>query len=202
MANKISLFDKLCSLENLELAFRNARKRKTLKKYVINFEERLQENLLNLRNELILKTYKPKPLETFIVRDPKTRKISKSDFRDRVIHHALYNVIETIFDKGFIYDSYANRIGKGSLKALERFDYFKRKVSKNNSRKCFVLKADIRHYFETVDHEILISIIKNKIKDQGIIELIKLILNNHGGGGENWNAFRKFNFSVFCKCLS
>ena len=117
-------------------------------------------------------------LKTFIFRDPKTRKISKSDFRDRVMHHALINMIEPIFDNSFIHDSYANRKGKGTLKALQRFDYFSRKVSKNNTRDCFVLKADIKHYFEEVDHEILLQIILKKIRDKNVIWLIKQILKN------------------------
>ena len=174
-----NLWEELCSYENLELAFRKARKHKTLKPYVIEFEKNLNENLLQLRAELLMLTYKPKPLETFILRDPKTRKISKSDFRDRVVHHALCNIIEPIFEKVFIFDSYANRKGKGTLKALQRFDYFKRKVSKNNTKQCFVLKADIRHYFDTVDHEVLVEIIKRKIKDKNVIWLIKTILQNH-----------------------
>ncbi len=89
-----NLFEKLCSYDNLELAFKRARKRKTLKKYVIEFEENLKENLLELRNELIFHAYRPKPLKTFIVRDPKTRKIRKSEFRDRIVHHALCKYIQ------------------------------------------------------------------------------------------------------------
>lgn len=175
------LYNKLCSYENLELAFKRARKHKTLKKYVIDFEKNLKENLLQLKADLLFHSYKPKPLETFTIRDPKTRKISKSDFRDRVVHHALCNIIEPIFEKSFIYDSYANRVGKGTLKAIERFDYFKRKASNNNERECFVLKADIRHYFDTVDHETLISILQKKIKDKKVIWLIKEIISNHKG---------------------
>ncbi|MEK6947299.1 MAG: reverse transcriptase/maturase family protein [Nanoarchaeota archaeon] len=189
MEKDFDLFNKLCSYENLELAFRKARKRKTLKHYVIEFERSLKQNILDLRNELIFHAYKPRLLKTFIVRDPKTRKISKSHFRDRVIHHALCNIIEPIFEKSFIHDSYANRINKGSLKAIERFDYFKRKVSKNNSRVCYVLKADIKSYFERVNHEILLNTIRKKIKDERIIWLITIILQNHRtspiGGGRN-----------------
>jgi len=95
------------------------------------------------------------------------------------VHHALCNVIEPLFDKTFIYDSYANRLGKGTLKAIERFDQFKRKASKNNTKTCYVLKADIRHYFETVDHNILLSIIKRKVPDERILWLISTILANH-----------------------
>ncbi len=181
--NDSSLFDKICSIENLELAFKRARKRRSNKKYVIAFEKNLAENLRQLQNELISQTYKPKPLQTFILQDPKTRKISKSHFRDRIIHHALCNVIEPIFDKSFIFDSYANRKGKGTLKAIQRFDFFKRKVSKNNSRKCFVLKADIKQYFDSVDHEILLSLVERKITDSKVIWLIRTILSNFKSSG-------------------
>ncbi len=178
------LFSEVVSYENLELAFQKARKGKTLKDYVIKFEEMLEDNLLILRNELIFHTYKPKPLETFILRDPKTRKISKSDFRDRVVHHAIVNIMEDIFDKSFIHDSYANRKGKGTLKAIERFDFFKRKVSRNNTRRCFILKADIRHYFENISHNIFLSVIKKKINNLRLLWLIKVILANHNVGGD------------------
>ncbi len=174
-----TIFEKICSEENLLLAFQNARKGKTLKLYVIVFEKNLKNNLKQIRRELLDYTYRPKPLATFILRDPKTRKISKSDFRDRIVHHALIQVIEPIFDKTFIYDSYANRIGKGTLKAVGRFDFFKRKVSKNNTRTCYILKADIRHYFETISHDILISLIKKKIRDKSTINLINTILKNY-----------------------
>ena len=172
------LFDELCSFHNLYIAYERARKGKTQKNYVIEFEKDLNENLLQLRNELLIQIYKPRTLKTFILRDPKTRKISKSDFRDRIIHHAICNIIEPIFEKSFINDSYANRIGKGTFKAIERFDCFKRKVSKNNTRKCFALKADIKHYFETVNHNILLNILRNKICDENVIWLIKQILDN------------------------
>lgn len=179
--SKSNLYDNLCSYDNLEFAFQKARKGKTEKDYVIEFEANLEENLFALRNELLFHTYQPKPLKIFILRDPKTRKISKSDFRDRIVHHALCNIIEPTFDKGFICDSFANRKGKGTLNAIKRFDLFKRKVSKNNTRKCYVLKADIKSYFDTVNREILLKLIKQKISDKKIIWLIKQILNNHKG---------------------
>ncbi len=173
------LWQQLCSFKNLELAFKRARKHKTLKLYVIKFESDLQNNLSLLRTELLLHSYQPKPLETFILRDPKTRKISKSDFRDRIVHHALCNIIEPFFEKSFIHDSYANRIGKGALKAIGRFEHFSRKVTKNNTLPAYALKADIRHYFETVNHDVLINMLKKRIKDERIVWLIKKILINH-----------------------
>jgi len=175
----MDLYSELCSYENLELAFKKARKGKTLKPYIIEFEASLDENLKQLCQELLLHSYRPKPLETFILRDPKTRKISKSDFRDRVVHHAICNIIEPLFEKCFIFDSFANRLGKGTFKAIERFEHFARKVSRGFTRPCFVLKADIRHYFETVDHNILLSILRHKIKDKQLLWLIQIILQNY-----------------------
>ncbi|MEK6906592.1 MAG: hypothetical protein AABW81_03150, partial [Nanoarchaeota archaeon] len=147
---------------NLLLAWKNAKKGKTKRRYVKRFQRNLKENLLKLKEELENNTYKPCDLKYFIFRDPKTRKISKSAFRDRVVHHALCNIIVYGFQKGFIYDSHANQIGKGTLKAIERFDAFKRKVSLNNTRECYVLKADIKHYFEEINHQKLVEIIKRK----------------------------------------
>ena len=178
------LYAQLCSYENLELAYEKARKRKTFKRYVILFEENLKENLLQLRHELLSKTYRPQPLKTFILRDPKTRKISRSEFRDRVVHHAICNIIEPIFEKCFIYDSYANRAGKGTHQAIQRFDSFKRKVSKNNTKKAYVLKADIKQYFESVPHRTLLKILQKRIKDPDLLWLMSVILaNNHSKEG-------------------
>lgn len=174
-----NLWGGLCSLENLFLAYKKARKKKTGKLYVQEFEKDLLNNLLKLQYELQNKTYSPKPLITFTIREPKTRKISKSDFRDRIIHHALCNILEPIFDKTFIHDSYANRKGKGTLKAVERFDHFKRKVSRNNTRKCFVFKADIKKYFDNVDHKTLLKILNKKVVDADVLWLVQRILGNH-----------------------
>lgn len=118
-------------------------------------------------------------LQEFILRDPKTRKINRSAFRDRIVHHALCNVIEPIFERKFIFDSYANRRGKGTFKAIERFNYFSREVTKNYSSSAFVLKADIRKYFENVHHPILLSILQKRIPNQKVIWLIKTILSNY-----------------------
>ncbi len=183
------LFDKLTNYNNLLLAYEKARMRKTQKQYVIEFEKNHPNELFKLQWELLTHTYKPRPLTTFTVRDPKTRTISSSHFRDRVIHHAICNVIEPIFEKRFICDTYANRKGKGTLAALKRFDCFLRKATRNgrtiseaktgNDVAGYALKADIKHYFDTVDQEILISILRKKIHDEDLLALIQLILSNH-----------------------
>lgn len=188
------LYPKIYDLKNLILAFKKARKGKTKKLYVIEFENNLRKNLFDLHKELKNQTYQPKSLETFILRDPKTRKISKSDFRDRIIHHAIINILEPIFEPLFIYDSCANRKNKGNLFALKKFYQFLRKISENgktkgifnkNQVKGYCLKADIKHYFQSVNHEILVKIIEQKITDENVICLIKKILENReiGEGG-------------------
>ncbi len=174
-----NLYQELCSKENLALAFKKAQKRKSRKPYVIEFNNNLNENLKILREELLSEEYKPKPLRTFVIRDPKVRKIRKSYFVDRIVHHAICNILEPIFEKRFIYDSFANRIGKGTLNAIKRLDKFKLKVSKNNTRNCYVFKADVKHYFDEVNHNILINILRKKINDKRVILLISKVLKNH-----------------------
>lgn len=183
-----NFYGKLYSFENLELAFKKARKRKSKKPYVKEFEADLLNELNKLKQELEFQIYKPQSLNRFIVRDPKTRTIHASAFRDRVVYHALVNIIGPVFEKRFIYDSYASRINKGTHNAIWRFDKFKRKISNNgrltdnaldnNSVQGYVLKADIKHYFDTVDHEVLLNIIERQIKDKKVIWLIQQILNN------------------------
>jgi retron-type reverse transcriptase len=181
-----NLYDEVIDLNNLMFAFGRARRDKTKKEYVREFESNLIGNILSLHEELKSETYNPKPLITFILRDPKTRVISKSDFRDRIVHHAIFSILEPIFDKTFIYGSCANRVGKGNLFALKRFYQFMRKVSRNGEMKSlrnnnlikgYCFKADIKHYFENVNHEVLIDILKKKISDEKVILLVMKILN-------------------------
>ncbi len=180
-----NLYPKIYDIHNLLLAWRKARKGKTKKYYVIEFEKDIIGNLFKIHNELKNQTYEHLPLKTFILRDPKTRKISKSDFKDRVVHHALVRILEPIFEQIFIYDSHANRKKHGTLLAVQRLEKFIRKVSRNgkikgwfnnNQIKGYCLKADIKHYFQEVDHNILLKIIKRKIQDEKVIWLIQRIL--------------------------
>ncbi len=183
------LYEKLYSWQNLEEAYWKARKHKTNNPRIKAFDEHWQLYLCQLFKELRTQTYTPLPLQKFILRDPKTRVICVSDFRDRIVHHALVNILQPIFEQRFIYDSYASRKDKGNLPALKRFESFLRKVTRNgkhiqdaknnNQVMGFAFKADIRHYFDTVDHSILLNIIRRKVKDDKVIWLIQKILNNH-----------------------
>ena len=107
-----NLYGNICSIKNLRLAFKKARKGRSGMPYVKEFEANLLVNLLQLKLELENQTYQPKPIVTFVIRDPKTRLISAPHFRDRIVHHALIEIIGPIFDKTFIYDSCANRLEK------------------------------------------------------------------------------------------
>jgi len=188
MRTKKRLYKQLYSIGNLNLAFRRARKGKSKKNYVINFESNLERNMAILQRDLRLKIYRPNKLKKFIIRDPKTRIIHSSIFRDRIVHHAIVNILNPIYEKIFIYDSFASRRFKGTHTAVKRFEYFVNKVSlngrkikkpfNNNSIKGYILKADIKHYFATIDHEVLLNILKKKIKDDDLIWLIRITLAN------------------------
>ncbi len=171
-----SLFGKICSFENLHLAYLKARKCKRYRDYVLEFSYNLEENLLKLREELLNQTYCHGSYREFIVCDAKKRHIKAAPFRDRIVHHALYHIIEPIFDRSFIYDSYACRENKGTHKAIKRLQNFLRKVDVHNFIYC--LQADISKYFDSIDHQVLLSLIEKKIKDQKVIWLIKEIINS------------------------
>lgn len=124
-----NLFEKICSFENLYLAYLKARKCKRYRPEILKFSYNLEENLLRLQEELLNQTYRHGNYREFIVCDSKKRKIKAAPFRDRVVHHALCNVIEPIFDKGFIFDSYACRKEKGTHRAIKRLERFLKSIS-------------------------------------------------------------------------
>jgi RNA-directed DNA polymerase len=119
-----NLFQKFSSFENLHLAFQKAKRLKKFRRDVLEFEYRLEYNLLTLQKELRNNTYQHGGYRKFIVKDPKKREIKAAPFRDRVVHHAVINIIEPIFDKGFIFDSYACRKNKGTHRAVQRLKKF------------------------------------------------------------------------------
>lgn len=182
-----NLYKELYSIENLTRAYLKARRGKTKKNYVVNFNKNLETNLLQLQSELKDKSYYPCDLKKFVVRDPKTRIIHSSIFRDRIVHHAIVNILKPIYQPLFIYDSFASQKDKGTHLAVTRFQTFIRKLSngrliKNNQNKNqiigYCLKADFRKYFDNVNHEVLINILKRKIKDNDFIYLIRKVLEN------------------------
>jgi RNA-directed DNA polymerase len=171
---RFAMYIQLCSWENLLLACRRASKGKRGHPSVATFEYRLEDNLLQLREELLGKTYHPGAYTSFYVHDPKRRLISAAPFRDRVVHHALCNVIEPIFERSFIADSYANRVGKGAHRALDRCQQLARRFR-------YVLQCDVQKFFPSIDHTILCDILSCKIPDPDVMWLVGQILESGTG---------------------
>ena len=131
------LYPQVYDFENLYLAYRAARRGKRSKASVAGFERVQEDELLALQKELQDRTYTPGPYHSFYIHEPKRRLISAAPFRDRVVHHALCRVIEPIWERRFIFDSYANRLGKGTHRALDRAQEFARRYP-------YVLQCDVR----------------------------------------------------------
>lgn len=174
----IHSYDSIISLENLLLAWQEFIKDKKNKKDVQEFQLKLMENIFNLRQDLKNKTYNHSYYKAFKINDPKPRDIHKAKVRDRLLHHAVCRVLYTYFDSKFIYDSYSCRLEKGTHKAIDRFKIFACKVSKNNTRTCFVLKCDIRKFFANINHQILKEILVLHIEDKDILWLLNKILDS------------------------
>jgi RNA-directed DNA polymerase len=155
--------------DNLYLAWRKAAAGKRGRVAAARFEYRLEDNLVTLQEELAAQTYRPGPYASFHIHEPKKRLISAAPFRDRVVHHALCNVIEPAFERSFIVDSYANRIGKGTHRALDRCQELARQYR-------YVLPCDVRQFFPSIDLEILDGILHRKVRDPGILWLIGQVL--------------------------
>lgn len=177
-----NIFEKIVSLENLFSAWREFIKGKSNKIDLQNFEFNLEDNLFDLHQELKDRTYQHFHYTAFNVCDPKLRRIHKACVRDRVLHHAVFRILYPIFDKSFIFDSYSCRIGKGSYKAIDQLETFCRKLSKNNFENIFALKCDVRKFFDSINQEILLDLIKLKINDKNAILLIEKIVKSFPSG--------------------
>lgn len=172
-----NLFEKIIDYENLWNAYLNARRGKRFRGEVLRFANNVEENLIQIQNELIYKTYEVGRYREFHVYEPKKRLIMALPFKDRVVQWAIYRVLEPIFDKGFINDSFACREGKGTQKAAERLQYWMRKLERGHN-KPYYLKLDISKYFYRIDHDVLLSIIKRKIKDNDLLWLLETIIRS------------------------
>lgn len=166
-----NLYPEIINFENVLLASRQAQKGKRFRDNVLDFNYHLETELIRLQQQLTDKTYQPGAYRTFHLTNPKSRLISAAPYRDRVVHHALCNIIVPIFEKTFIHDSYANRLGFGTHRALRKFTHFAR-----NSR--YVLQCDIKKYFPSIDHIILKEFIRRKIKCPDTLWLINSIIDN------------------------
>jgi len=172
------IFERIISVENLLNAWREFKRGKAKKQDVQAFGFNLEDNIFNLYEELKNATYRPGPYEAFYVRDPKLRCIHKAQVRDRVLHQAIFRVLYHFFDQHFIYDSYSCRFNKGTQKGVKRLDQFIRQVSRNHSRSVYVLKCDVRKFFDSIDQEILFHLIRREIKDEWALGLIKQVIGS------------------------
>lgn len=174
---KVKIFERIISLENLFLAWQEFKKGKFRKPDIQEFEYNLEDNIFELYQELKTRAYQHSYYTSFYVHDPKLRRINKACVKDRVLHHAVFRVLYSIFDQIFIFDSYSCRIGKGTHLAVNRLQKFAEKVS-CNSKNCFILKCDIKKFFDSVNQDVLISLIKNEVDDPAAIRLIGKIIKS------------------------
>lgn len=165
------MYNTLTSWPNLRLAYRQASRGKRSHPNPAAFEYRLEDNLFQLQAELNAQNYQPGPYHSFFIHDPKHRLISAAPFPDRVVHHALVQQIQPLFERGFIEDSYANRLGKGTHRARARAQQFARRFP-------YVLQLDVRQFFPSVDHALLRGLLAPKISDARVLWLADTILDS------------------------
>ena len=138
----------------------------------------MEDNIFELHNQLAGNKYRHSNYTSFYLCDPKLRHIHKAEVKDRVLHHAIVKIIEPIFEKTFIHDSYSSRKRKGTHKAIKRLKSFAWRLSQNNTKIVWALKCDIKKFFDSVDHEILINTLKKKINNRETTDLIENIVRS------------------------
>lgn len=171
-------YDELFNLNSIFDAWGKFRRGKTSKADVMNFELHLEDNLFNLYEDLRNYNYKHSSYKFFQIFDNKKRDIYKAEVRDRVVHQIIYDYLLSLFEPEFIVDSYASRIKKGQYKAINAFCYFI-KLACHNHQSCFVLKCDVRKYFDNIDQKILLNLIKEKVHCEKVFKIIKEIISSY-----------------------
>ena len=168
------IFESIKTWDNLLSAARLAARGKRRKRSAAAFEHQLADQLIDLQNELRTKTYRPGGYVHFLIHEPKRRKISAAPFRDRVVHHALCNLIEPLFEAQFIAHSYANRNGKGTHRAVNQLQEWSRRYR-------YALRADVIQHFPSLDHQILRAMLARRIDDEDVLWLADTILASGAG---------------------
>ena len=169
-----NLWPEVVDWANLLIAYQRCRRRKRYKMGATEFDSCWESNLLQLQRELSTLEYRPGPYRHFFVYEPKERRISAAPFRDRVVHHAIINVMEPRLDRRFIFDSYACRRGKGTHRAIRRAQYYMRKYP-------WFLKTDIVKFFPNVDHEILMGQLCRVFPDERLLTVLSRIIESGEG---------------------
>ncbi len=174
------LWPQIITFENLHTAYLKARRGKRFSPDVLAFSADLEESLLSIQEDLVSKRYRTSAYRCFFVYEPKKRMIAALPFRDRVVHHALCNVIEPIWEARFIDDNYACRVGKGTHAAADRLTAFLRRAHRQWGQ-VYVLKLDVKSYFPSVNHEILMELIRRKITCRDTLWLVGEIVQSWRG---------------------
>lgn len=166
-----NLWPAITSFENLLIAAHQAQRGKRFRDNILDFNHHREANLLQLQHELLTQTYQPGAYRTFEILDPKPRMISAAPYRDRVVHHALCNIIVPLIERTFIATSYANRTGFGTHRALQYF------IQACRTHR-YILQCDLQKYFPSIDHEMLKAQLRRKIKCPDTLWLIDQIIDN------------------------
>lgn len=183
-----NLYPELITKENIFRGWKEFRIGKKKRKDVVIFERNLDESLNDLYLLLKQKTYKPGSYTAFYVKDPKIRLIHKALVVDRVVHHIVSGVLEKIFEPTFFAHSYSCREDKGTHKGLAALQKMARKVSRNNTRTCWSLKFDVKKFFASVNHRLLLGILTKRIADPDFLGLLTKIVesfSSHPAGDFN-----------------
>ena len=173
-----NIYNKIIRFKNILDAWHEFKKDKKNKKDVLKFEYHLEENLFRLQKALISKTYQHAGYKKFYIKDPKMRLIHKATVTDRLIHHLVSVYLEKIFEPEFITHSYSSRKNKGTHKAVLTLQGMANRISNQNQKNCWVLKLDIRQFFASFNHQILINILSKKITDEHFMNLLIKIIQS------------------------
>ena len=171
-------FDQIIDFENLLDAWKEFLKGRKRKPDVQLFQKHLMDNIFSLHDDLFSHTYRHGGYQAFNISDPKPRKIHKARVRDRLFHRAIYRQLYPFFDKTFVACSFSCRNSRGTFRAIKDFCSASYKVSKNNTKTCWVLKGDVKKFFANIDHQILFEILTKYIPDQDILWLLKEIIGS------------------------
>lgn len=168
----------MVSIENLFFSWDHFKRGKQKKEDIQYIERYLENFIFDLHDDLTSLRYQHAPYEYFHIAEPKERSISKASVRDRLVHQVVYSTLTKLFDKTFIFRSLSCRLGKGTHMGIEQLQKSLRKVSLNGTRHCFALKMDIRRFFDSIDHKILKTLIRKKVKDDQLMQLIDIIIDS------------------------
>jgi retron-type reverse transcriptase len=171
-------YEDIISVENLLEAWQEFVRGKRAKPDVQAFQHNLMTHVLALHADLRDRTYVHGGYRAFNISDPKPRNIHKAIVRDRLLHHAIHRQLYPFFDRRFIADSFSCRRWKGTHRALDRFQHFARKVSRNHTHTAWVLKCDVRKFFASVDHGILLGILAKHVPDRDILGLLAQVIKS------------------------